>query len=151
MIITQYYVKKQYTCIYFQNYSLANINSEGNVTWFDAFKKPTYTPTEDIIGVFEQFNSLDEQSLSKYKNNGWSSFLDDQKIKSKAAKESLQKFFDSTEFPDKSLDSFTEYNNQLLQTNKNAKLAAIGTKALNVAMNIGITLLASLAISKAID
>ena len=152
MIITQYCVKKQYICIYFQNYSLANINSEGNVTWFDAFRKPTYTPTEDVVSIFDEISEFDEYKLEDYtKNNKWSSFLDDQKIKSKAAKESLQKFFDSTEFPDKSLDSFTEYNNQLLQTNKNAKLAAIGTKALNVAMNIGITLLASLAISKAID
>lgn len=152
MIITQYDIEKQYTCTYFQNYSLANINSEGHVTWFDAFKKPKYTPTEDIISIFDTIDTFSEKELEDYtKNNKWNSFLDDQKIKSKAAKESLQRFFDSTEFPDKSLDSFTEYNNQLLQTNKNAKLAAIGTKALNVAMNTSITLLASLAISKAID
>lgn len=152
MIITQYDIEKQHKRIHFQNYSLANINSEGNVTWFDTFRKPTYTPTDEIIGIFDKISNMGREDFADLtKDKSWGKWLDDQKIKSNAAKESLQKFFDSTDFPDKSLENFTEYNNQLLKTQKNAKLAAIGTKALNVAMNTGITMLASLAISKVID
>lgn len=123
--------------------TLANYSSKNGLTWFDSFKTQAYEISDEISGIFNKIEKLSPDSLQKFNAVGWQPFIEQNKI----ADETLVKFLNDANQTDKSLEAFKQYPDVVNKTGKAFNFAAMGAKALTIAMNAAIFF----AITKAIE
>ena len=117
--------------------TLANYSSKNGFTWFDSFKTQAYELTDEIKGVFDEIGKLTPDNITNYNKDGWEPFIKNTNV----ADETLKKFLNDAGQTDKSLEAFKMYPDVVNKTGKAFNFAALGAKAFNIALNMGIMLL----------
>lgn len=123
--------------------TLANYSGKNGLTWFDSYKSQAYEITDEINKAFSDIKGLSPDLLKKYNTDGWEPFIKNTNV----ADETLKNFLTDANQTDKSLEAFKQYPDVVNKTGKAFNFAALGAKALTIAMNAAIFF----AITKAIE
>ncbi|POO87853.1 hypothetical protein [Clostridium sp. 3-3] len=109
----------------------------------EAYRLKAYKISDEVNDVFNQIGNLSKIDIEGFNQNGWEPFIKNAGI----ADETLTKFLTDANQTDKSLEAFKQYPDVVNKTGKAFNFAALGAKALTIAMNAAIFF----AITKAIE
>jgi len=123
--------------------TLASYDSEDGFKWLEAYRLKAYKISDEVNDVFNQIGGLSKIDIEGFNQKGWEPFIKNAGV----ADETLTKFLNDANQTDKSLEAFKQYPDVVNKTGKAFNFAALGAKALTIAMNAAIFF----AITKAIE